>query len=337
MRRRARRVAGLAIIAVLAGAAAGASGLAVNAPERQFSDYVFAPPMPPRIVDEAGTWRLPFVYPLRLENRLERTFTEDRSEPMALRLLAGGSLVAAEGAPGVPWFPLGTDGLGRDVLARVLAGARTSLGVAVTGMAGALLIGALLGAVAGLTGGRTDEVLMRLSDFLIALPALYVVLALRAAAPLVLSATQIFWIMAGVFAVVGWPFAARGVRAIVATERRREYAEAARAMGATSTRLLIHHLIPATRGFLVVQATLLLPAFIVAEATLSFAGLGFGEPTSSWGVMLQEAGRGNTLVDAPWLLAPAGAIVLLVFAVNLVAGEAGVAPFRARASGKSLY
>jgi peptide/nickel transport system permease protein len=161
---------------------------------------------------------------------------------------------------------------------------------------------------------------MRLSDFILALPAVYAVLALRAAAPLVLSTSQIFWIMVSVFALVGWPLAARGVRAVVAAERSREYAEAARSIGASGTRLLLRHLLPAARGFLVVQASLLLPAFILAEATLSFAGLGFGEPTSSWGVMLQEAGRGRTLADAPWLLAPAGAIAALVFGVNLFTG-----------------
>jgi peptide/nickel transport system permease protein len=153
----------------------------------------------------------------------------------------------------------------------------------------------------------------------IALPAIYVVLALRAALPLVLPPLAVFWTMVGVFTLVGWPFAARGVRAIVAREAAQQYAEAARSLGASRARLLLHHLLPATRGFLLVQATLLIPAFILAEATLSFIGLGFGEPTPSWGVMLQEAGRGPILAEAPWLIAPAAAIVLVVFAVNSVA------------------
>jgi peptide/nickel transport system permease protein len=166
---------------------------------------------------------------------------------------------------------------------------------------------------------------MRVADLVMALPAVYVVLALRASMPLVLSTSEVFWTMVVVLAAVGWPFPARGVRAVVAAERVREYAEAARAMGASSTRILLGHLLPAARGFLVVQTTLLVPAFVLAEATLSFVGLGFAEPIPSWGAMLRDAGRGRTLIDAPWLLAPAAAIVLSALAVNLVAG-AGTVP-----------
>ena len=321
MTRPSSHAVGIAIVAMLVAAAACADAIRVNAPEQQFPDFVYAPPMPIRIFDRDGAVTAPFVYPLRLQSRLERTFTEDRDHPMPLRFLSAGRFITLADGSGSPWFPLGTDALGRDVFARLLTGGRLSLAVAFVAAAGALLIGALAGAIAGFVGGRVDDILMRVSDFILALPALYAVLALRAAAPLVLSTSQIFWIMVSVFALVGWPFAARGVRAVVAAERNREYAEAARSIGASSTRLLLRHLLPAARGFLVVQATLLLPAFILAEATLSFAGLGFGEPTSSWGVMLQEAGRGRTLADAPWLLAPAGAIAALVFGVNLFTGS----------------
>lgn len=309
------------MIALLIALAAAADLVAVNPPEHQFPEFVYAPPMPPRIVDGDGRWRLPFVYPLRLDNRLERRFVEDRQHPMRLRLLRG-SLLSTRSDGATPWFPLGTDALGRDVLARLAAGARLSLAVACLAAAGALLLGAAVGAMAGYFGGALDEVLMRIADFVIALPAIYVVLALRAAAPLVLTTAEIFWIMVAVFVLVGWPIAARGVRAVIAAERTREYAEAARSIGASSTRLLLRHLLPATRALLTAHAILLLPAFILAEATLSFVGLGFGEPAASWGLMLREAGQGRALADAPWLLAPAGAIAFLVLAVNLVGPDA---------------
>jgi peptide/nickel transport system permease protein len=118
--------------------------------------------------------------------------------------------------------------------------------------------------------------------------------------------------------VVGWPMVARGVRAIVATERERDYALAACALGMGRGRLLVRHLLPAARGFLTTQATLLLPAFILAEATLSYVGLGFSEPAVSWGTMLQEAANVAALADAPWTLTPAVAIFLVVLAVNLI-------------------
>jgi peptide/nickel transport system permease protein len=293
--------------------------LTSNHPARQFADMVYAPPMVPHVIDASGTWRAPFVYPLRLEDRLARRYSEDRSRPLPLRWSFDRAGVSIGAAEGVPWFLLGTDALGRDQFARLALGARLSLGVALTAALGALLIGTLAGALAGYAGGVPDEALMRLSDFIIALPAVYVVLALRAAMPLVLTTSQVFWTMVAVLALVGWPFPARGVRAVVASERAREYAEAARAIGASRTRVLLRHLLPAAQGFLTAQTTLLIPAFILAEVTLSYVGLGFAEPVSSLGAMLRDAGSGRALIDAPWLLAPAAAIVLAVLAVNLAA------------------
>ena len=253
--------------------------------------------------------RTPFVYPLRLENRLEHRYVEDRSRPMPLRFFRNGALLSVDAEHGSPWFPLGADALGRDQFARLAWGTRLSLGVALGAALGAILLGALVGGLAGSAGGLLDDGLMRVADVIMALPAVYVVLALRASMPLVLTTPQVFWTMVVVLAAVGWPIPARGVRAVVAAERAREYAEAARAMGASRTRILLRHLLPAARGFLIVQASLLVPAFVLAEATLSFVGLGFGEPIPSWGAMLRDAGRGRALVEAPWLLAPAVAIV----------------------------
>jgi peptide/nickel transport system permease protein len=310
--------AGLVLAAAIALLALAGPWLAGNSPEMQFADYVYAPPMRPHVIDGSGAVRRPFVYPLVLQDRLERRYAEDRSRPMPLRFFRNGRALSVD-SQGAPWFALGTDGLGRDQLGRLAAGARLSLGVAVAAALGALVVGTIAGALAGFAGGAVDEGLMRGADFVIALPALYVVLALRAAMPLVLSPWQVFWTLAAVLAAVGWPFPARSVRAVVASERTREYAEAARAAGASRTRLLLRHLLPAARGVLTVQATLLLPAFVLAEATLSFVGLGFGEPISSWGAMLRDAGGGRALIEAPWLLMPALAIVASALAVNLLA------------------
>jgi peptide/nickel transport system permease protein len=311
---------GIALCGLLALLAIAGPRVAGSGPAEQHADFVYAPPMRPRLIDAQGSLRLPFIYPLRLEDRLEHRYSQDRTRPMPLRYFRDGRLVSVDRDPAAPWFPLGSDALGRDQLARLAVGARLSLGVALVAAFGALLAGALIGSVAGLVGGSLDDLLMRVSDFILALPAVYVVLALRASMPLVLSAQQVFWTMVVVLAAVGWPLAARGVRAVVAAERHREYAEAARASGASRTRLLLRHLLPAARGFLVVQTTLLVPAFVLAEATLSFVGLGFSESFPSWGAMLREAGQGRAFVDAPWLFAPALAIVLSALAINLAAG-----------------
>ena len=311
------RTAGGTLGAIVIAFAAAGPWLVANPPSEQFAEFVYAPPMRPRIIDDSWTIRRPFVYPLVLQDRLERRYSLDRSRPLPLRFFQQGSLVSVDRS-GPPWFALGTDALGRDQFARLAWGARLSLGVALCAALGALALGTLVGGIAGFRGGAIDDALMRGADFVIALPALYVVLALRAAMPLVLTPWQVFWTMVIVLAAVGWPFPARAVRAVVASERTREYAEAARAMGASRTRLLLRHLLPAARGVLVVQTTLLLPAFVLAEATLSFVGLGFGEPISSWGAMLRDAG-GRAVVEAPWLLTPAMAIVIAALAVNLAA------------------
>ncbi|HEY7498639.1 MAG TPA: ABC transporter permease subunit [Vicinamibacterales bacterium] len=316
---RRRRIGGLTLCGLLTALGVLGPWITGHRPGDQFGEFVYAPPSAPHIIDADGRLRAPFIYPLVLEDRLERRYAQDRQHPTPLRWFRRGALVSTD-EPSQPWFPLGTDALGRDQLARLAGGTRLSLGVALAGALGALLIGALAGSVAGLAGRPVDDAVMRAADFVIALPAVYVVLALRAAMPLVLSTSQVFWTISLVLSAVGWPFAARGVRAVVASEKAREYAEAARAIGATRTRLLLRHLLPATRGFLAVQTTLLVPHFVLAEATLSFVGLGFGEPSPSWGAMLREAGQGRALVEAPWLLAPALAIVAAALAVHLSVG-----------------
>ena len=312
------RTLAVMLLGLVCAAAVLAPLLTPHSPVQRFVDRAYAPPTPVHVVDLEGRWRSPFVYPIYLVDRLERRYDEDRTRHVTLAWFSNGALVRQVDESAGPWLLLGGDSLGRDVLARVLHGARLSLAVAVVAMLGALLLGALVGGLAGIAGGFVDDVLMRLVDFVLVLPAMYVVLALRASLPLVLSPAAVFVLVAGILAAVGWPMVARGVRAIVATERERDYALAARALGMGRGRLLVRHLLPAARGFLITQATLLLPAFILAEATLSYVGLGFPEPAVSWGTMLQDAANVAALADAPWTLTPAVAIFLVVLAVNLI-------------------
>jgi peptide/nickel transport system permease protein len=323
MTRVAARI-GWLLAATMLSAAVLAPVLATNPPDQQFRDHAYAPPMRPHLRGESGRWHRPFVYPLRLVDRLELRFEEDRSQRLMLRWFANGRFVSIDSTQGA-WLPFGGDALGRDVYSRLVIGARLSLGVSLIATASALLLGSLVGAFAGFLGGRTETLLMALADFFIVLPVIYVVLALRAAMPLVLTTSAAFWATTAILGVVGWPFAARGVRAVIAVEKHRQYAESARAAGASGSRILLRHLLPAARGVLGVQAALLVPAFIMAEATLSFVGLGFSEPSASWGGMLSEAGRGRAFAGAPWLLSPAFTIALCILSVQLLAGPP--APF----------
>ena len=318
------RVAGVAIMLFIGAVALAAPFVATSEPWRQHADLAYAPPMPLRLMDQDGRWRRPFVYPLLVQDRLERRFVEDLSHPAPLRFFTNGRVASAETAV---WFPLGADPLGRDVFTRLVYGARWSVGVAITATILAIGLGALAGAIAGFAGGLTDRIIMTIADFIVILPAAYVIVTLRASLPLVLDSVEIFWTIVLVLAAASWPLPARGVRAIIAAERRREYAEAAYAVGGGWLRILLLHLLPAARSHLATQGFLLFPAFILAEATLSFLGLGFAEPTASWGVMLHDAGHISVITEAPWMLAPAGAIVAAVFATHLlVAGNADSEP-----------
>lgn len=303
------------LLAALCLVAALAPLLAPYDPTSSHADYPFAPPMRPRLIDRDG-WHAPYVRPIALVDRIEHRYARHDEARLPLPWSADGDATR-------PVFLLGADSFGRDVLSRLLHGARISLGVALASTAGALLLGILAGAWSGYRGGWADELLMRTADFVLVLPIIHVVLILRAVMPLVLPPATIFLLMVTIFALVGWPIVARGVRAIVVGEREQEFVLAARAAGATPWYIVRRHILPACVGHIFVQAALLLPAFMLAEATLSFMSLGFPDTAPSWGTMLAEATNVNYLTQFPWLLAPAGAIFVVVLAANVVLRSTG--------------
>jgi peptide/nickel transport system permease protein len=305
----------VALLAAIVVITVMAPWIAPNPAAQTFPQLQYAPPTLVHVWD--GGLRAPFIYRQRLVSRLERRFETMRGDRVPLRWFVDGRLVTADPATGAPLLLLGADGYGRDICARLVQGSRLTLLLALIATIGATLIGALVGSVSGYAGGRVDLLLSRLTEFILVLPAIYVVLALRAALPLVVPPRTVFVSLTAIFVLLGWPTVARGVRAIIASERSRDYVSAAEALGAGPARVLLRHLLPSARGHLMMQATLLLPAFILAEATMSYIGLGFPEATPTWGTMLQDAANVALLSDTPWVLAPAGAIFLVVLAVNL--------------------
>ena len=330
-----RRAAAAIVLAFIL-AAALAPWVAAHDPEAMFADRAFAPPMRVHMKDAEG-WHLPFVYRQSLVDRVSRTYVEDRSHRVPLQWFSTGHLVSIDSSGG-PLLLCGGDALGRDLCARLIYGARLSLGVSLIGACGALLLGALLGAVAGTAGGRLETVVMTVADFVLVLPVVYLVIVLRAMRPLVIDTSEVFVLMAGLFACAAWPDVARGVRSIVSTERTRDYAAAARAAGAGPFRL-IGHLLPAAYGFLRIEFVLLIPALLVAESSLSFVGFGFEGASASWGGLLKEGETLTAMYSAPWLLLPAAALFLVVLALQRVAGTTQIfmsQPLTQRAGAVSL-
>jgi peptide/nickel transport system permease protein len=207
--------------------------------------------------------------------------------------------------------PLGLDELGRDILSRLLFGARISfaVGFCVVLLAGSL--GTAVGAVAGYAGGRVDAALMRLADAVLAFPGILLAIALVAVVGPALSNLVLALV------AMGWVGTARLVRGQVLRLREQEFIAAARVLGLRRGRIILHHLLPNVLPTLLVQASLSMAGAILAEASLSFLGLGIQAPAPSWGAMI-SAGRGH-LLDAPHLaLFPGLAILLTVMALNFL-------------------
>jgi peptide/nickel transport system permease protein len=207
---------------------------------------------------------------------------------------------------------LGTDANGYDVLGRLMVGGRVTLEIAFAVAVLATLLGAVWGAVAGITGGALDALMMRVVDTLLALPAIFVLIYLATVVQPTVP------LLIGVIALLSWLGPARLVRGETLTLRAREFVDAARAMGAGRPRLIRRHLIPNTLGTLIVNATFQVADAIILLATLSFLGFGLAAPTATWGGMLYQ-GTSYLLDGYWWEVYPAGLLIMVtVIAVNLV-------------------
>lgn len=208
---------------------------------------------------------------------------------------------------------LGTDVQGRDVWARLVYGARVSLMVGLISQTIALGIGVTLGLIAGFYGGWVDEVVMRLADITLAFPTLLLLIAMAAALQ---PSLGVVFVTIG---VVGWAGLARLVRGQVLVVRGLEYVQAARALGGSGRRIMLRHILPNVAGPVVIAVTLGVAGAIMAEAALSFLGLGVQPPTASWGSMIADGRDLDQLRSAPWTsVAPGLAIGVAVLGFNLL-------------------
>jgi len=208
---------------------------------------------------------------------------------------------------------LGCDGLGRDVLSRLIHGSRISLSVGLVAVFIQVGVGASLGVVAGFYGRWVDSMIMRVVDMIRAFPILMLIMLLVS-----IVGPSIYNVM-GVLGLLGWPAIARIVRAEVLSLREREFTTASRAIGASSWHIMFKHLLPNVIGPLTVAATFGVASAILSEAALSFLGLGVQQPTASWGNMLNEALSLNILVNMPWLWVPPGVMILIsILCINFM-------------------
>jgi len=217
-------------------------------------------------------------------------------------------------------YLLGSDTTGRDVFTRLLYGARISLSIGLIGISITMVMGFLVGGLAGYFGGRVDFWAMRLVEFLMAIPGLYLLLALRATLAPNFESAQMYILIVIILAAIGWAGTARIIRGLSLSLRNRPFVMAAECMGQSTLKILTKHILPNLTSYLLVAATLSIPAYILGEAALSFLGLGIQEPSASWGLMLSQAQEDMKvfMLGFWWLLSPGAAIFVTVIAFNVL-------------------
>ena len=297
----------------------------------QNRDLAFAPPTRVHFIDPHRKFHLrPFVYGVRYAPEAPSGFAPDLSRMYRVRFFARGTPYKIAGVflssvhlfevdgPG-RIFLLGSDGYGRDQFSRFLYGGQLSL---LTGLLAAALsvgVGIAIGAMAGFYGGWIDEVLMRGAELFLALPWLYLLLAVRSALPLHLAEWQVFLVLICVIGLIGWSRPGRLIRGAVLSAKERNFVLAARGFGASDLFLLRRHVLPQTGGVILTQLAVLVPQYILAEVTLTFLGLGVGEPTPSWGSLFSPLQQYSVLVSDWWMFLPAVILVPFFLAFYAVA------------------
>ena len=302
-------------------------------PQSRFEGRQQSPPTKVHILDENGGIHLPFVYALSREldqKTFKYIYTEDTSQRYPIKLFVQGEPykfwglfetsrhLFGVGVDGPPLLLFGADELGRDILSRTFYGSRISLSIGFVGVLLSFFIGVTLGGISGYFGGIADEIIQRLIDFLLSIPALPFWMALAAAMPRDWSVTKTYFAITIILSIIGWSGLARVVRGKLLALREEDYALAAQAAGAGQPRIIFRHLLPGFTSHLIVSLTLAIPGSILGETTLSFLGLGMQPPAVSWGVLLGDAQDMVVVAQQPWRMIPGLFVVIAVLLFNFV-------------------
>jgi peptide/nickel transport system permease protein len=297
--------------------------LAPYALDTRNTDFIYAPPQGVRLFDEHGL-RTPFVvgydYHLDMTN-LHRVYMPNlekrqpiqwfcHGDPYKFWGYINGDIHLACPAPGGQMFLLGTDRLGRDLLSRIIYGARISLTVGLLGVIVSFTLGIVIGGIAGYYGGWTDILIQRFIEVIQSFPHLPLWMALSAVLPVTWSPILVYFGITLILGMIEWTHLARAVRSKLLALREEDFCTAAVLMGATPARIIGRHLLPSFMSHLIASATLVIPGMILGETALSFLGLGLRPPITSWGVLLNEAQNISVVALYPWLMLPVVPVIL---------------------------
>ena len=328
IRNRAALVGGVVILLFYLGALF-ANFLSPYTLSTRFRDRLYLPPQRIHLMDEGKL--SPFVYGIQLEvdpHTFRKTYTRDPEVKYPLVFFAQGEpyklfgLIEADRrlflAEGGVVNLLGTDRQGRDMFSRILIGSQISLTIGLVGVFLSLTFGTILGIISGFFGGAIDDLIQRLIELVRSFPSIPLWMALSAAVPVTWPPLRVYFAVTLILSLIGWTWLARQLRGKVLSLRGEDYIMAAKLMGASNSRIIFKHLIPASLGHIIVVSTLAMPAMILAETALSFVGLGLQPPTTSWGVLLKEVLDIQSIAVYPWVFTPVIFIVAAILAFNFL-------------------
>ncbi len=303
--------------------------LAPYSVESRNSNYTLAPPHEVNLFHK-GEFIGPFVYGYEKEldlEKMQRIYTPNTDRIIKLNFFCSGDTYKFWGLFDAdnhfmcanveePVYLLGSDTLGRDMLSRIIYGARISLTIGLIGIAISFSLGIIIGGLAGYYGGWVDVIAQRMIEVVQSLPTLPLWLTLVAIMPSNWSQVTVYFAITIILGLIDWTGLARAVRSKLLSLREEDYVLAARLMGANPKRTIGLHLVPGFMSHLIASATITIPTMILGETALSFLGLGLRAPTVSWGILLNDAQNIGVVALTPWLIYPVIPVILIILAFN---------------------